>query len=508
MANILEQRGFFWWFNEPDLPAHSKETSVPALLTITDEGQITLDVDGSLCGNDEYHDWTKPRALPSSRRIVGQLASAGEYVLLEGLERTDFSLSDESPQQQTLTAELCTRRDSPFPTNYNQENFLELRIEMTGLEDWLELDSILVGPECTHDATVQVQVSYKEHKLNYPALGGTISIESITTGADVLSYFSTHPRRDAHFQQTYYLIFRPEALSDLSALRYTYIKLEEFISLLLGSYQRLTWPILVCKEESFDTWNTLYFYKGAPSAQPINRHFFWVPFVRIRDVFGTLFREWQMGSEAFGAGYYLYVSSLRNPHTYSEDRFVNLVWGIEALHRKWLDESDTSDRVVKEKERVERILNLLPEDSEDRRWLRKKLGRAHEPSLEARILQCLRVLPFTFGKSQLEKFAKACADRRNDISHEGGPRGDMDYGSFHQETVRLAEALDHLFHALLLHHIGIASETLSETMTTSWVSERRIKPALAGVGLQILSAAPLNSAAPRPPDKNRREERA
>jgi hypothetical protein len=139
------------------------------------------------------------------------------------------------------------------------------------------------------------------------------------------------------------------------------------------------------------------------------------------------------------------------------------------------------------------VLNLLSQDAEDRKWLREKLGNAHELSLRARILECLRNLPFTFGRGELEQFAKTCANRRNDISHEGGPRGNMDYGSFHEETTRLSEALDHLFHALLLHQIGISSETLSETMTTSWISERRIKPALAEVGLHIQTATTQQS---------------
>jgi hypothetical protein len=183
MANVLEERGLFWWFNEPDRQSHSKETSLPGLLTITDEGQITLHVDGALCGKDEYRNWTEPRTFPASRSISGQLASPGEYILLEGLERTDFSVSDESPQQQEFAAQLCTRRDSSFLDDYSQEDFLELRIEMTGLEDWLELDSILVGPAYTENDAVQVRVSYKEHQFNFPTLGGTISIESITTGA-------------------------------------------------------------------------------------------------------------------------------------------------------------------------------------------------------------------------------------------------------------------------------------------------------------------------------------
>ena len=172
----------------------------------------------------------------------------------------------------------------------------------------------------------------------------------------------------------------------------------------------------------------------------------------------------------------------------TEDRFVNLVWGVEALHRKWIGESETSERVIKERKRVSDILGLLPEDGEDRKWLSKKLAHAHEPSLRARILECLRKLPFDFDRGEIGRFAKACADRRNDISHAGGPRGDADYGSFHLEISRLAEALDHLFHALLLHQIGVDSAAILEVMTGSIVSER-IRVALADAGLHIKVAA-------------------
>jgi hypothetical protein len=494
MTEILRERGFFWWFNEPNLSANSKETSVPALLTVTDDGQITLETDGALCSVDEHRDWSKPGTFPESKRIAGRLASRGEHVLLEGLERTDFSFIHELPQQQEFSAQLCVRRDAPFPETYEHENFVELRVELTGFEDWLELESIVVDREYSEGNEVRVRLSYKEWQLKYATSGGSVSIESITTGA--LPFGSKHPTRDAQFRQHYYLIFRPDSPTDVSTLRYTYTKLEELLALLIGSYNRLSWPILVSKEEPFDAWNTLHFYRGAPSAHPINRYSIWVPFARIRDVLGELLRNWQTGSEAFGAGYYLYVASLRNPHQYSEDRFVNLVWGVEALHRKWLAESETSERIMSERKRVERILGLLPDDSGDRKWLRKKLSHAHELSLEARILECLRKLPFTFGKAELAKFSKACADRRNDISHAGGPRESVDYGSFHNEISRLAEALDHLFHALMLDQIGVDPTITFEVMTNSLVS-KRIKTALANVDLCIQPIAPPQRAIPQ-----------
>jgi len=499
MAEILKERGFFWWFNEPSLPSNSKETSVAGLLTITDEGQITLEADGSLCLKDEYRDWSKPRTFPESRRIVGWLASNGEHVLLEGIERTDFSFSEESPQQQRFSSELCARRDSPFTETYGHDNFIELRIELTGFEEWLGLESITVDREYSEGDEVHVRVSYKEWKFNYPTLGGSVSIESVTTGAHAPFLPSDFRTRGAQFTQHYYLLFSPDSATDISSLRYTYTKLEELLALLVGAYSRLAWPVLVRKEGPFDAWNTLHFYRGAPTAQPINRYSIWVSFARVREVFGDVFRSWLTGSESFGAGYYLYVSSLRSPHHYSEDHFVNLVWGVEALHRKWVGDSETSERVVNERRRVDDILALLPEGSKDRKWLGRKLAHAHEPSLEARILECLRKLPFSFGTGEIEKFAKSCADRRNDISHAGGPREGVDYTSFHSEILKLADALDHLFHALLLHQIGVDPQVLLEVMTASIVSER-IRTALANAGLRIQATGePRPATPPIPP---------
>jgi hypothetical protein len=143
LANAIEQRGFFWWFNEPTRPANSKQTSVPGMLIVTQTGQTTLELDGCLAEDQEHAVWAKPRSFGSSR-IVGLLDTPDDYVLLEGLERTDFSVSDEGPKKQSFTASSCTRRQFEFPNDYKQSGFTELRVDLKGLEEWLELDSILV----------------------------------------------------------------------------------------------------------------------------------------------------------------------------------------------------------------------------------------------------------------------------------------------------------------------------------------------------------------------------
>jgi ApeA N-terminal domain 1 len=456
------------------------------MLTVTQTGHTTLELDGGLAEDQEHADWSKPRSFGNSR-IVGLLDTPGDYVLLEGLERTDFSVTDEGPKKQSFTASSCTRRQFEFPNNYEQSGFTELRVDLKGLEEWLELDSILIERDYGHLDGERTHVTYTDHKISFPLLGGTIAIESLTTGGNFFLYHTERPVRDVKFEQSFYINYQPEEPSDLSHLQYIYSKLEEFMALMLGSYFRFDRPTLIRKEEPFDGWVTVYVPGTAPTSEPPSRYEYWLQFSDIRDLFGKLFAEWLAGSELYGAGFYLYVAALRNPHVYTEDRLFTLATGIEALHRKCFD-SENSDHALREKQRVAEILSLLPESSQNRKWLAKKLAYAHELSLEGRLLESLRELPIPFGKSQLEKFVKRCAARRNDISHRGGPSGDMDYSAFHQETLRLAEALDCLFHILLCHKIGMPRDILLKLMTKSIIAERLIKPALASAGLEITSA--------------------
>jgi hypothetical protein len=487
MPNALEQRGFFWWFNEPDIEHNSKETSIPGLLTVTADGHTTLQIDGALCEKNEYSAHAAPCPFPIDRRIAGILDTSEKYVLLEGLERSDFFIEDESPQTQTITAEICTRRFSEFPLDYLQCQFTELRIEMKGLEDWLLLDSLIVERDYTDDEKIRAQVSYREVKISFPCPGGSISIESLTTGIDPGFLLSNREQRSVLIEQSFYIVFRSDIPTDLQYLQFVFAKVEELIALLLGSYYRLTRPMFVRKEQSSDEYITIFYPRDAPSEEAPPRFFYLIPFGKIQHCFGDLFTSWLSGSETFGAGFYLYVASLRNPHVYIEDRLFNLTTGIEALHRREHGESADSLDVTQQKERVRRILGLLPKDDPDHHWLAEKLAYAHEPSLRNRVLQCLRELPFQFGEGELEKFAKTCANRRNDISHGGGPRGNLDYNTFYLETTRLAEALGHFFHAILLHKVGVPDDVLLETWTRGFWAEFRIKPALASVGLTIKS---------------------
>jgi hypothetical protein len=327
------------------------------MLTVTQTGQTTLELDGALADDQEHADWSKPRSFGSSR-IVGLLDTPGDYVLLEGLERTDFSIADEGPKKQSFAANTCTRRQFEFPADYEQRGFTELRIDLKGLEEWLNLDSIRVERDYGYEGGERTNVTYTDHRMSFAIPGGTIAVESLTTGGNLFLYRSERPVRDVRFEQSFYIVYRPEEPSDLAHLQYIFSKIEEFMALMLGSYFRFERPALVRKEEPFDAWITVISNGPAPTSETPNIYQLWVPFSDIRSHFGRLFASWLAGSELYGAGFYLYVASLRNPHVYTEDRLFTLATGIEALHRKCFD-SENSERALHEKKRVSEILVIL-----------------------------------------------------------------------------------------------------------------------------------------------------
>jgi hypothetical protein len=73
MANTIEQRGFFWWF-KGSRNRIRRRTPRKLLFPVYSPSQRTvrqpLQIDGTLCGNDERTDWTKPRSFPASYQLT------------------------------------------------------------------------------------------------------------------------------------------------------------------------------------------------------------------------------------------------------------------------------------------------------------------------------------------------------------------------------------------------------------------------------------------------------
>jgi hypothetical protein len=352
LANAIEERGQFWWFGEEGQTS-SLEHSMHGLLTISEEGQITLQLEGPLWFEEPNvsWDWDASRWLASEKRIIGRLGKLGDvgYVLLHELVRTDFSLADEHARQ-SYEADFCFIQEHGFPSDFDLNRFSALRIELEGLEEWLRLQAIDVGEEVWLGNRVEFTVSYDRVEIIYDTTSAKVSIENLVLDNSSFPLFRGAVT-SAHIRQTNWLVYEPKGHQNLAQLQTSFRHVEEVIALLIGQYFRLDWPKLVAKFGEFDDWFTLYWKRGRRHHTAPSIYFMMTMFPSIRENFGKLLDRWEADAAKYGAGYDLYMASMQQPLPYAEHNFVNLVWAIESLQRSWQRDAGESPKVEKRKKK-------------------------------------------------------------------------------------------------------------------------------------------------------------
>ena len=231
--------------------------------------------------------------------------------------------------------------------------------------------------------------------------------------------------------------------------------------------------------------------KGVQRSGPApSIHFMATDFPSIGEFFGNMLERWETGVIKYGAGYDLFIASIRQPLPYPEHQFVNLVWAIESLHRGWHREAGESIKIEDRKKRIREILaRFSPREKGLQKWLEGKIKYAYEPLLEERIYEVFQRLPFTMDTRKLRSFARRCASRRNDISHEGGPRPGENAEAFRSDIRELADALHYLFHCVLLVEIGLSERLLLHAVTERAFGVVNALPSMQAVGIDLLSHA-------------------
>lgn len=250
---------------------------------------------------------------------------------------------------------------------------------------------------------------------------------------------------------------KPLALKDLIA---QYQLLEDLLLMLTGSDHTLDWPwIAAGKIAQY----RLYFPKLGSKAEspPLKAHECVTNFVQLRERFGDIWSDWKKKREAFGPGFYLYLGTRRGVRLYIENRFVNLVFGLEAFHRRKYPPSGETKLDAK----IERIVAEVSR-AKDKKWLADVLERAKDqPPLGQRIYATLREVPLGLDETRLKSFCEVCGKLRNDISHFGGQRhNETPYNDFILDLESKGHALAALYQALLLYEIGIDAKIIKAWM--------------------------------------------
>ncbi|WP_157637633.1 HEPN domain-containing protein [Burkholderia ubonensis] len=470
---ILEERGLFWWHEDP-VPANqfAPDSCVVGTLSIEENGATYLELDGYFAnseGGPMAGIAAQGQQFPLEKAIQGKLKASGRNVLLLGLRRRGGRFSSNGISHEGFAASHCLVTDRAFPPAKRPLRFNALDVELTGLEEWLRLGNIEVKRTRQRISAKHRAPRADIHELD----DGTLTMRYDITGPRPSKF--AHRMDKLNLVESVNLCVKLKRARTLLEMRDEYARLQELFILLTGTTFSLEWPRLIIGKMAYH-----YYYEGFErSTKAPTWDECWINYIQVKSNFGSIVTALRRKREEFGPGFYLYLGIRRGMKMYVEHRFVNLIWGLESLHRR-----KNKDKAKESKldAKIQRILAQIS-GSDDKRWLKGQLKHSGEPSLKERLMDVLSALPLDFERKRMEAFCKSCADRRNDMSHFGGQREGSDYREFMIDLVRKSEALACLYHAVLLHEIGVDATLIKAALLENGPNASRSKYAFREVGL-------------------------
>lgn len=451
---ILEERGLFWWHDEP-IPENqfAPDNCVAGTLTIAMDGSASLDLDGYLPNEQGPFQVLSDqnKVFPPNTAIQGKLKGKKDNnVLLFKLRKSGSSFSTHGMSHERYVANACLVAQTSLPTANRSLLFASLNVELKGLEQWLGLGNIGITR-----SRKRVTVKYRKPEDEvYTLSDGTLVLSYLAMGIWPGKSRLTYREDELNLVERAVLCYKPKKRRSLEEMIEQYSRIQELFILLTGSEYAIEWPWLTIGKSSYE----LYFRTLPRSTdEPPSRHECWTNFTQLRSNFGSLFDAWRRKREELGPGAYLYLGLRRGMKMFVEHRFVNLIWGLESLHRRKSVDTNVAAKLEK---KIERILSQI-EAQKDRRWLEGRLKNAGEPSLKERLLDIFSGLLLNFDAKALDAFCSECANRRNDVSHYGGVRSEGSYSDFITDLDRKSSVLKVLYHAALLKEIGVEQELVS-----------------------------------------------
>jgi len=442
---IFDGRGLFWWADEP-VPAHhfAPNSCVPGVLKIDDDGNSLLELDGNLPSEHGAFAPMVERELPPEKGIKGIIKGSNQHVLLLNLIRNGGQMNSDGISYERYFSTNSLLSDSIFR---DFERVKKISVSLSGYEHWLGLNSL------KHDIrSDRTTVTYTRPKnILYKLQDGSLAIEFSLGGQFSGDIFAP----EARMKETASAVLTYDEHVGVAEARLHYEMLDDLLMLLTGSSYKLDWPTLF---DDTGAQARLYFSisSGKRSGESPKYYECLTRFSQVRQHFGSLWEVWRSKREDLGPTYYLYLATRRGLRMYAEHRFVSLVWGMEALHRRRKLMIEPSALANK----ISRILSDV-KLTRDRKWLEGKLRTAQEPSLSERFSELIFDLHLGLQKRNVNLFSERCAQLRNDIPHFGGLREKTDsYDNFISELIPFSNSLSILHEALLLSEVGVDTQII------------------------------------------------
>ncbi len=321
---ILEERGLFWWADDP-IPEHqfAPNSCVSGLLRIDDDGSSSLELDSYLPSKHGPMAAMAERELPPETCIRGLLKGSAQHVCLVGLIRNGGQMRTKGISYERYRSSACLLSERDVIVG--RLNFKKFSIPLTGYGDWLRLRALKVKK-----SSRTVSVNYTRPKdAKYVLSHGSLAIEFELGGVFSGGIFAP----EASMKETASASFWFRHGLDIDGIRKEYQLFEDLLVMLTSSTCGLDWPWVIGQKGRR---YRLYLSKvgGRTVGKPPSYFDCITNFIQIRDTFASIWETWRSKREDPGPALYFYLVTRRGLPLYLEHRFVSLVWGIEVFHRK------------------------------------------------------------------------------------------------------------------------------------------------------------------------------
>lgn len=481
MTDILDDQGVFWWrTSDPRIKICDFENSIAGRLVIAEDGSAALELHGVLSETNNFiHRMLGGESDDIGDSIIqGVLKTAGEQVILLGLYTSGGRASFGGMSYERYGAETCLVGHSKLPKS-GELKFNCLDVDLKGYEEWHEINSI-----ASRRTTRSLKVSYNKVKASVYdlAAGRKLAITSTLKGP----YLGDDKFSAIELVEKIGIEIRSPTPVPVDTHLREYRNLCHFVYLLTGSEYNLEWPVLISKKRnSASGFFKVYEYRKPGLATPPGRHSSWLNLDDVKASFGQLYDGWREKQEKLGPCVGLFFGARRHLGLYAENRFVNLIWGLESLHRGCFILEGKAPMGAKADRILKAIIDTGLFNKSDRRFIKERFEGRFEPSLAERLHECIKDLDLPVDSNDLKAFCERCAGIRNDISHFGGRRPGSLYQSLIDEIIVKTEVVAVLYRALLLKETGLGSQVIRKVFTAGH-SSRLIRRAFERAGVKIL----------------------
>ena len=457
----------------------------PGILLISEVGDAELRITSLRKASDILANGSKfgqiepTESVKTYDRITGivRLDNRSEFVTLDDCFYTSWNASFfEGVSTATIVANTVY-----LGVCYSEKDdvkFSKVIFTFEGLNEWLNISGFTIEHEFGKNNELQsATLEYSPpQKIRIDLANDDCKVEVLFSS----SIPTESSNVEAKFSQIAYISLQSTSSRCIEELRSLVSKIQNFLCFAVDDVISLQSLQGYSKEITRDIGNNRtqkipveISYKSMPiSESSFNKS--WIrmllPYPNIADQFPKMLNQWMEVYEKYEPALDLYFTALYGKILHLEVKFLLLVQGLEALHRR---ESNGTEFDRQEFEQLcEIVINSAPQSKQE--FLRGRLHYANEISLRKRLKKMFKQFSgfFEFG-GRMKSFISGIVDTRNYLTHYSS---DLQSSAVKgKNLIFLNEKLEALFQLHLLRLMNLNSDEISEIANNHYSLKVKLK---------------------------------